>query len=497
MDLDKALKALQKIADQGKKTGDDVAGGMKKGEESSKSFGAELGNLMKAQMGLSAIKATAQAIAGEFRETTTYIMQTAKEFQGLRKSMQEVATLKGSPNTNVFTLAEARKAQGFNLTPQEFRDFQAEFQNYAGAQIGGPNGKLTEDQGEQYAGRVAAMMKASGIAPAVGAELAGSLLEQAKGPQDVEALMKKLGTTFQVLEKGRVPLSRALPQMSQIMGHGIGPEEAATMFSIAAPASPGREGIAVEAGLRAIEEMKNKGTGAEFGVTRGMGQYESVKAFAENINARKQAMVAGGMTEQMALDELTALLAERGVAANVRERRGLVAGFGRRGVELGGFKRYEQIAAESPADLEAQRQARFEASAQGKQDKIDAAQGVANAEIAKRRQIAEIELTKGGRFEKVPFQERAVAGIGSATGLTGDLRTAQNNRQVIARARAERGEATSLRDEAMSRSLSLTDELLGELIGLQKKNNELVEQAAKGTGKPIPVSETPRPAGRQ
>ena len=54
-----------------------------------------------------------------------------------------------------------------------------------------------------------------------------------------------------------------------------------------------------------------------------------------------------------------------------------------------------------------------------------------------------------------------------------------------------------LRDGAMSQSLSLTDELLRELIGLQKKNNELVEQGAKGTGKPIPVSETPRPAGRQ
>ena len=90
-------------------------------------------------------------------------------------------------------------------------------------------------------------MKASGINPQIGAELAGALLEQKKGPQDVETLMKELSKTFTVLEKGRVPLAQALPQMTQIMGHGISAEEAAKMFSIVAPASPGQEGTAVEA----------------------------------------------------------------------------------------------------------------------------------------------------------------------------------------------------------------------------------------------------------
>ena len=194
--------------------------------------------------------------------------------------------------------------------------------------------------------------------------------------------------------------------------------------------------------------MNNKGSGEEFGVKKGMGQYESVKTFAENINACKQTMIAGGMTEQMAQDELTTLLAERGVDVDVRERHGLVARFGQQGVELVGFKRYEQIAAETPADLEDQRKARYEASALGKQDKIDDAEAVANAEmgerdeeIAKRRQIAEIELTKGGRFKKAPFQKRAVAGIGSATGRTDDLRTTQINRRASARRGPNQGKA--------------------------------------------------------
>ena len=246
MDLDKALKSLQKIADQGKKTGDVVAKGMGQAEEGSKNFSVALAGLMKAQIGLSAIKGAATEIASQFRETAQHVIQTSKEFQALRKSMQEVATLKGSANTNHFTLAEAKKAQTFNLTPQESRNFQAEFQNYAGSQIGGPNGKLTEAQGEEFAGRVAEMMKVSGINPALGAELARSLLENAKAPQDVETLMKRLGTTFQVLEKGRGPLSGALPQICQIMGHGIEAEDAAKLFSIASLSSPGKDGVAVE-----------------------------------------------------------------------------------------------------------------------------------------------------------------------------------------------------------------------------------------------------------
>ena len=91
---------------------------------------------MKAQISLQAIRATAAAIGSAFNDTAKYVQQMAKEFQGLRKTMQEVATLKGVANENDFTLQEAKKAQEFNLTPQEYRDFQAQFMNYAGARSG-------------------------------------------------------------------------------------------------------------------------------------------------------------------------------------------------------------------------------------------------------------------------------------------------------------------------------------------------------------------------
>lgn len=104
--------------------------------------------------------------------------------------------------------------------------------------------------------------------------------------------------------------------------------------------------------------MNNKGTGGEFGVSREMTQYENIKAFSQNITERKQAMMASGMTETRAQAELEALLFEKQVTPDVREARGLVRGFGRMGAELGGFKTYERVAAETPADLEAQRNTR-------------------------------------------------------------------------------------------------------------------------------------------
>jgi hypothetical protein len=465
--------------------------------QATRNVGSELANLAKAQMSLATIKALGGAIAGQFKETAQFIQESAKQFAVLRKSMQEVAALKGSPNSNEFTLEQARKAQAVHLSPAEYRDFQAQFLNYAGSQVGGPNGKLTDKQGEDYAGRVAELMKSQGVNPATGAELAGSLLENAKGPQDVDKLMGRLGTTFNVLQKGRVPLERALPQISQIMGHGIEAEDAAKLFSIVSPASPGQEGTAVESALKAIEEMKNKGTGEEFGVKRGMGQYDSVKAFARNINQRKQKLVAGGKTEQEAQDELNATLADRGVAADVRERRGLVAGFARQGVELGGFDRYEKFAADTPSDFAATKIKEYEGSQQGRDDAIanahaveQTALGERNQELMRRRQIAEAELMKAGRFEEFGMNQ-VRGGISQLVGGEGD-RDIQTNRQMLARARAQLGEESGIGDRAASLNNSATDSVMRGLMQRIAESNERMEKLLeKPQEKPKPLVAVP------
>ena len=249
--------------------------------------------------------------------------------------------------------------------------------------------------------------------------------------------------------------------------------------------------MAVEAALRAVEEMKAKGTGKEFGVKEGMTQYESVKAFAENINKRKQDLVAGGKTEQEATDIMNRKLAEAGVAADVRERRGLVAGFGRQGIELGGFARYEKIARETPENFEKSRIQKYEASKQGQQDKVDVAEAVAkaepgerNEELAKWRQIAEVELTKGSAFERVQPGAEMASHLPGAS----DARTILINQQAIRRARAMLGQQGEADDTVTAVNQGLTDQLLRELLkkleNIDSNTRKLNAQRALG-GDPV------------
>ena len=209
----KAVAGLHQVGTEGKKAGDQVAQGMGGAGAATKNFGGELAGLMKAQIGLAVIKQAAVAISDQYRDASQHVMQMAKEFQALRRSMQEVATLRGEANTSKFTLAEAEKAQQFNLTPQERQAAQAEFLNFAGAQIGNEQGKkLTGEQAEEFSSRIAVMMKSAGYAPAAGMMLGGSILQQKKGPQNVNALMKEFSTAFNVMEKGQVAIGRGLPR---------------------------------------------------------------------------------------------------------------------------------------------------------------------------------------------------------------------------------------------------------------------------------------------
>jgi hypothetical protein len=517
MDPKGATDALNKVSAAGKKAGDDVATAARKAtgglQESAGAAGGVRQALVAvgaAQVGLSVVKGAAAAITTEFKRAADYVKSLASDFSALRKTMQEVATLKGEPNSNQFTVAEAKKGEQFHLNPQEYRDFQAEFMNFAGAQIsdeidasGKAVGKLTSAQGEQYAGRVAALMKESGINPAVGAELAGSLLEQAKGPQDVDTLMKRLSETFNVLEKGRVPLSRALPQMSEIMAHGVGAEEAARMFNIVAPASPGQEGVAVQAAFRAIEAMKIKGTGQEFGVKEGMTLYESVKAFSEDINKRRQSLLAEGKSEQEATDALTKLLTEKDIGTEVRERRGLISGFARQGIELGGFKTFEGIAEKTPEDFEAARKKRYEESDQGLRDAADVRQAVARAERGEKLQAITLELERAraqviqsGEMER-PTDQNAVRGfLGNLNGV--DLEQQLANKRALSnlgQRAAEAGIETRFNPATEEGRQNISRESIESQIRVNQRIAELLEEINRKTPERNAIEQKPKPPG--
>src|SRR5205814_9567960 len=137
----------RRIGQDGKAAGDSVAGAMDKAshatkgaQDATKGLGGEMAGLMRAQMSLSIIQKVAGAITEQMNAAAEYTRKVGKEFIELRRTMQEVATLSGKPNTAQFTLEEARKAQTAHLTPQEYRDFKAQFLSSAGSQVGGPEG---------------------------------------------------------------------------------------------------------------------------------------------------------------------------------------------------------------------------------------------------------------------------------------------------------------------------------------------------------------------
>ena len=104
-------------------------------------------------------------------------------------------------------------------------------------------------------------MKGSGVDPKIGVEFAGSILEQSTGKESVDELMGHFSKSFNIAEKGRVPLSRAVPELSQIMSMGVSAEDAAKMYAIVSPAAAGQEGTAVQAALRrpGDEEQGHRG----------------------------------------------------------------------------------------------------------------------------------------------------------------------------------------------------------------------------------------------
>ncbi len=106
------------------------------------------------QVGLSAVKGMAMSVASDFDKMVHYLREAAAEFQGLRNTIGEVATPRGEEPSTKFTIEEGRKAQTFGLTPEERGDFQAKFLNYAGSEVGGAEGKLTDAEGKEYGSRI-------------------------------------------------------------------------------------------------------------------------------------------------------------------------------------------------------------------------------------------------------------------------------------------------------------------------------------------------------
>jgi hypothetical protein len=443
---------LARVGAAGKKAGDEVDQGMKKAKGGTESFGGSVAGLMRAQMTLGAVKAVGHAIGDEMRRSSDYVKNLADQFARTRTTMQEIATLSGQANTNEFVVKQAQQGNKFGLTPQEQQQAQSTFLNMVGAQVGDEEGKkLSNKQAAEYSSRIGRLMKAAGYAPEQGMELGGTILQQRTGKQDVDSLMQEFSKTFNIAEKGQVAFGRAAPEIAELMSMGISSADAAKLFSVASPASKGSEGVITQAALRAIEDMKIEGKEKGFGVTTKMNEYESVKAFGQNMADRKQKLLAGGKTEEEAKTEIARQLKEAGVAGEIRERKGLVRGFGRMGTELGGFKTFEDIEKGTQADFESQRVAQFQQSAEGEaaqtrsdQELADLEQGYKEQQVKLELDRARVRVTGSGRMrESRPIEEAYRTGVGAVSGVSPEQQIV--NAEAIENLRKRAGEAPGTR----------------------------------------------------
>lgn len=239
MDASKATAALQKFGAAGATAGNDVAkaatkaeGGIKGAANAAGEFGRATVAIHGAQLAFSAVHAAVSTMSSEFKAAVDYITNIAKEFVELRQAMQQVAALKGQENSNEFTVSEARKAAQASLTPQEWKNFQEQFQSYGGAYLEGEQarfvdreGKTGAEQGEEYQQKIAEFAKARGIPASEIAQLGGALLQFSEGPQTTEDLMSQLGKVYKTLERAPTPVSELMPAMSGVMAQALRPKK--------------------------------------------------------------------------------------------------------------------------------------------------------------------------------------------------------------------------------------------------------------------------------
>lgn len=484
-----------------------------------KAADSDMAKLVKTGLGLMSVHQIVTSMGEEFKRSAEYVASTAKEFANVRQALQQVAALRGETNSNQFTLGQLDRASEAGLLPDEWRRAQEAFLNPAGAQVGDqPGAKMSVAEAETYQMRVARLARSKGIDPSLAMEAAGSILEQSKGHLTPSQAMAEFNPGFSVLEKSRIDLGRAMPMMSQLVSHGgMSFSEAAQLLAIVAPASPGQEAVGVEGALRALEEMQISGKGKEFGVTAEMRKPDALKAFAQNIAGREKALKAAGKSDEEIEVEIARQLKTANIAGDIRERRGLIRGIVRQGIELGGFERYEAVAkrAGASADIEAVRE--FERSDAGQSARSKAILEIETARAGYHDQAIKAELEKGEatairerQFEQPRLDMKLRDVAGWATGV--DARQQIINENTIqalrhralyghrinhdshAQFQADRNGVISARDVAY-RSQSSVNEEIRELLKLLVDAEQKKAEERKRKGEPPLVRAHPAMPG--
>ncbi len=197
-EMGKAESAVERVGQEGQKAGGKIKQGMDEGGQGVNTVTTAVADLIKTQIGLSAIERAGAAMGTEFKRAADYVRTLAKDFSDLRQTMQQVAALSGQQNSNEFAVEQVEKATKAALTPEEWRGFQEQFQSYGGAYIEGDQSRFVprQESEDDYQKRVAANAKKWHFSDAEAAKLAqaeGEAPEEHQGR--IADLIKSHGMT--------------------------------------------------------------------------------------------------------------------------------------------------------------------------------------------------------------------------------------------------------------------------------------------------------------
>jgi hypothetical protein len=469
---DNNLKALLKVGQAGKQSGDDVDKGMKRAKDSINVFAMELAALTKVQMGLQINGQVANVISEELKRAAKYTKETAKEFIQLRQAIQQIAALISQKNENEFALGQVRAATKANLTPVERLGFQKQFQSYAGAYFEDDQQRLDKRQVEEYKQKITKFAKAQGISAEEAVQLGGDLLQFNIGPQETQALLDRCGKVFKAVESALTSVWRLLPQMPWVTSQGFTPEKTSKMLGIMSEAMPGKEETGVMNALKALTNVRIEGKSEGLGVKNGVSLDEMIEAAARRLSERA--------AED---DNMDVILQE--YAPDFRKRRGLL-GFVNRSVLPGEFERIEGYAKETPSIIVQQSVVDDQNSDARRHPRRDANTTLALAEHSKANaaleqftQDARIQLSREGRFEDV-LAQRIQAEVGRISGTSVEDQLTSERAMVLAQQRVGVSGAqlgTREGDSKFRINIALgaatSDTALRELLKQIEKNKQL------------------------
>ncbi len=459
-----AARDLAKVAAAGKHAGEETAEGMDKATHGAKSLGSEIGTLIKAQIGFGAMKSVIGGIGDEMRRVAEEVGRTSREFQQFRESLQGTASLSGRENTNKFAEEEIARAERAHVTPQQMQQFRDKFLAKASLYVGnGPAAKMSTADADKFQEYLSEYAASKGVGQADMADFAGGLLAQQKGKTNFSEMKARAGRSFATLEASSADVKHLMPAMTRVMAQGFSAEEASRTLAAMPEIAPEEEGTHLLRVMAEVRRLNIEGKAGKFGIKDGMSNQQQLEALVGNLRER-----SGG--DQKRLDVLLRDVTHEDIAANTL--RGMV--------NQVNFDQWQQVQGEIKDDALDETIAASRKTEAGRQRAVTSAHavesarmGLRNDAVDRRRQIAEVELMKGGAFERADsWAEYAAAQLPGAD----DVKGIKINQQAIRRARAELGESSGIGDARVAINRGSTDALLRELIGRIDKQNEMKSQ---------------------